>query len=631
MGRTSNRVVLVVASLPAVGLVIGACTAVATEHGQATPNGPDAADVSQVAPPYDGAIADEVVLPAVPDDVSVGPATATCPMINDAAPDDDVRIEDAGIEVDYVDAGPSVCPPVTSPALCGGLCGNGVRDFCQDSGVFSGGSDGGAVTSREDCDGTDLGGATCASLGFAGGTLGCDSSCHLDTSQCQTCAPSVAPAAGCSQSPQAWGPQVWAVGLAASATEIGFATVERNPTCVGVRFDRYAPNLARISESSCLGACDVTAVRVAPTASGWLLAMVTAHGLDLMPLDGQGTVNGSVRTIANVYQADLVPRTTNGAPLGGPLLIWTDIHRDHLSGALLRDDGTVEQSPVNAFATLAGEGAGVFTGDGYLLSGDTQTVNSFVTYDWTAVRRFRLDGSLGSVYAPIPCLAASSLQLAWTGSEVRATYTDENDPMSSAMWARLGQNGRLIESPQALGIQAAIGSHVVMLGADMLVLVDVTASSYGDPEGYYSVHVAGDGGVSAPMQLTTRLGYSEQLVALGTQGVAAWLTAATFGVTAGSRATLVLGSLRESWVRTSSIDLQQNTQSGAVAPSHQLFGAPQNEAQTNIVARSASVGWPASGCGMAQSPSTKATSMCLIATPCYVVKFSFGVSTPPDP
>jgi hypothetical protein len=36
----------------------------------------------------------------------------------------------------------------------------------------------------EQCDGADLGGETCASLGFSGGTLGCDAGCSFDTSLC---------------------------------------------------------------------------------------------------------------------------------------------------------------------------------------------------------------------------------------------------------------------------------------------------------------------------------------------------------------------------------------------------------------------------------------------------------------
>jgi hypothetical protein len=38
----------------------------------------------------------------------------------------------------------------------------------------------------EQCDGTDLGGATCQSLGYSGGTLSCKPSCEYNTSNCTT-------------------------------------------------------------------------------------------------------------------------------------------------------------------------------------------------------------------------------------------------------------------------------------------------------------------------------------------------------------------------------------------------------------------------------------------------------------
>jgi hypothetical protein len=55
-------------------------------------------------------------------------------------------------------------------ALGGGvlvLCGNGVKD------------------GSESCDGSDLGGKSCTSFGFAGGTLTCTASCGFNTSGCQ--------------------------------------------------------------------------------------------------------------------------------------------------------------------------------------------------------------------------------------------------------------------------------------------------------------------------------------------------------------------------------------------------------------------------------------------------------------
>ncbi len=45
----------------------------------------------------------------------------------------------------------------------------------------------GMLEPMEACDGTNLGSATCASLGFASGTLSCDSSCHLVTTGCSKC------------------------------------------------------------------------------------------------------------------------------------------------------------------------------------------------------------------------------------------------------------------------------------------------------------------------------------------------------------------------------------------------------------------------------------------------------------
>jgi hypothetical protein len=52
------------------------------------------------------------------------------------------------------------------PAVCGAFCGDGVAG------------------AGEACDGADLGGATCESVGFAGGTLGCGVGCQVDTGGC---------------------------------------------------------------------------------------------------------------------------------------------------------------------------------------------------------------------------------------------------------------------------------------------------------------------------------------------------------------------------------------------------------------------------------------------------------------
>ncbi len=55
-------------------------------------------------------------------------------------------------------------------ADCGGRCGDGVIEGER----------------GEQCEGGNLGGATCESQGFSGGSLTCDSACHLDTSTCES-------------------------------------------------------------------------------------------------------------------------------------------------------------------------------------------------------------------------------------------------------------------------------------------------------------------------------------------------------------------------------------------------------------------------------------------------------------
>ena len=44
----------------------------------------------------------------------------------------------------------------------------------------------GVIDPGEDCDGTNLGGSTCSSLGFSGGTLSCNASCIFNTAACTT-------------------------------------------------------------------------------------------------------------------------------------------------------------------------------------------------------------------------------------------------------------------------------------------------------------------------------------------------------------------------------------------------------------------------------------------------------------
>ena len=63
----------------------------------------------------------------------------------------------------------------------GNICLNVEDSECSNSSIMCGND---MIEGGEECDGSDLGGETCISQGFSGGTLGCDSGCGFDTSQC---------------------------------------------------------------------------------------------------------------------------------------------------------------------------------------------------------------------------------------------------------------------------------------------------------------------------------------------------------------------------------------------------------------------------------------------------------------
>ena len=97
----------------------------------------------------------------------------------------------------------------------GARCGNGVVD-----------------QSSEQCDGTDLDGATCASLGFSGGTLSCNGSCRYSTSACTGTSLTPTPVA----TPTVAGPTATVAPTTAATATAGNPTATptpNGPTCDG--------------------------------------------------------------------------------------------------------------------------------------------------------------------------------------------------------------------------------------------------------------------------------------------------------------------------------------------------------------------------------------------------------------
>ena len=83
--------------------------------------------------------------------------------------------------------GPGDCPSTPQGAFAGQItqCTDETTAVAH-GGAFAGCGDGVIDASGELCDGADLGGDTCTTLGFAGGTLACAAACTFDTRGCNS-------------------------------------------------------------------------------------------------------------------------------------------------------------------------------------------------------------------------------------------------------------------------------------------------------------------------------------------------------------------------------------------------------------------------------------------------------------
>lgn len=211
------------------------------------------------------------------------------------------------------------------------VCGNGV--------IERSGSD---FICAEDCDGADLAGEGCESLGYVGGALAC-SECTFETSGCARCEPLDAELISCAaDSTRArYRPLI-------AATDDDVAVVwddnQRN-----VWFQRFTPELNAMDAPRLLDGVQQPRDLVA-TPTGWMLA-VQSSAVDVLALDASGTVLRSLDVAGPVSMATdagpnlvLVPRRE-----GGPLLLWRESAREasigsELHAALIAADGASAQA-----------------------------------------------------------------------------------------------------------------------------------------------------------------------------------------------------------------------------------------------------------------------------------------------
>ncbi len=448
----------------------------------------------------------------------------------DVAPVDVAPVDVAPVDVAPVDAPDAALtctmvplpPPPPAPA-CAGLCGNGHRDMCSSChpcGPRGGGGGGGpppfpdgglcCTTAGEDCDGTDLGGATCASIGYAGGTLHCGSWCAFDSGTCVSCTtgPHVT---ACDR---ADGDATGAMSLALAVTETEVAVAWASGT--GARFARFGADFPRHGETGCFGPADARRVALAAVPTGWIAAVENAAGTGIYVVSATGAATGPVAMFPSAQMPLLA-----GRPGAGPLLVWTLAATGAEQESVLGADGRPTTATVTLFTPVTEPeyGSAVSAGDGFLVA-----MRSSVGVQ---VLRVGADGRAGT---PAGLGAETEYpQVTWTGTEGRITWSDFGVSPPSVKWARLDATGRMIGSAVTLGgiptyynpsPTAAFGDHT-------MVLLGGYTGGTGQARRLDATVLAADGGVIVPafhVDQDPHAVISYRLAARSGDAVAAWLT-----------------------------------------------------------------------------------------------------------
>jgi len=441
------------------------------------------------------------------------------------------------------DSGPSQCdtPLVLEPACGPAKCGNGQLDTCEEcTGGGGGGGGGGAAdagspwdpdmgpictTFSETCDGANLGGATCASLGYAGGVLACGPDCRLDTSGCNGCATD-SKIAKCTH-PQLAAQAQTGFEIATTPTRVAIAwigggwtppdgseTSERS-----LNFSLFDAQLQPIGSALCIGGEHPTAVSVARMNDDWIIASDGEQGTTLYVVDGSSLVPTKIRLVPDTVGPTLVAR-----PQGGPLLTFYEGSWSPLVATLLDQNGNETWRKQLIDRTYAAGTSGVFTGTAFLVADRRSTYYS----DLGGVRVVHLDlnGGVGATTTP-GSTSTEHPNLSWHDGTARLVWVDFATDKKMFM-AKLNGMGQRIGDPIELPYGDSYFNWVrtVPMNDDLLVLF-AGYTGLVDHGSHLAFTTLGPAGATvAPLvTLTKTPNYARghRLAPVGTQSVAAWV------------------------------------------------------------------------------------------------------------
>jgi hypothetical protein len=371
------------------------------------------------------------------------------------------------------------CP--AAARWCGtSACGNGRRDSCS-AGRSCGGDD---DVVHESCDTSDLNGASCQSLGYAGGTLGCTVWCGFDVTACVTCAAPGGGVIGCGRSAVAVAGSPVVVRVTVRDTEAGIVWLSR--TLDGsseIGFARLGPDLSVLSQTAIGGVDEATNrvydVSLATMPTEWAVFASRQRDVKVVYLDGDGHQKATTLVLPDMGRVSVGSR-----PQGGPLLSWmVDVPQDagvaptpapgmdaiavapnpplfFTRAALLADDGTSLSTPVTLMDHTPDIDRDIaFVGDGFLVAARTET--------GIGIARVELDGSTTGAVSFLS--SADSPNIAVDGTTVRLKYSGDEGMYQVDLdrRGRLGTAKSLIAASDPSGI---VQGSVLVAGVDTLVL-----------------------------------------------------------------------------------------------------------------------------------------------------------------
>jgi hypothetical protein len=388
----------------------------------------------------------------IPTPICLPADAASIPEVGPSVPSIEFCPIDAGNEVGRAEGlctspVPDPLAAARSPVCAGAFwcgtasCGNGTRDTC----ALCASRCAPAASFTEACDGADLGGKTCANLGYQGGTLGCGTDCSFDVSGCVICAPMGPKLLSCGATTVAPPGEVAVLSLATSGDQTAIAWTLANER--GVYIALYDQNLRLVSNIGPIGhARGDWAIPIAATPDGWVAAIPPnffAPGIDVVTLSSCGAVTGKFVLPGAL---DLAFAAEPGKP---PLVAWIDSASGSpmvRAGRLSADGRSVPTTVALFSGTFYDDGplSATFVGDGFLVAG--------YTIGGVTIARIEADGTFGgTVLSPFGA-HTDEPRLTSNGARTEIAYFDSGASTETMFLASLDRTGVPLGAPRALEV-----------------------------------------------------------------------------------------------------------------------------------------------------------------------------------